>query len=66
MRVRPRRARAARVNAILDTQVVISGATLGMLTLGRFVFLPFQRRKSAQAAQYPKARVCLASCATRP
>jgi len=48
-----RAARAGRssvkVQALSDANLVISAANAGMLALGRFVFLPYQRRKVGQA-----------------
>jgi len=48
--VRPARS-SVKVNA-LATQLVISGATAALLGVGRFAFLPFQRRKVEQASDY--------------
>lgn len=43
--------RASRVvtKASLDTAVVVGGATISMLAVGRLAFLPFQRRSIAKA-----------------
>jgi photosystem I subunit V len=43
--------RTVRPVAALDTAIAISGSTAAFLTLGRFVFLPYQRREAAWNSQ---------------
>lgn len=46
---RPSRATTVAPRAALPPQLVISGATATMLFLGRYVFLPIQRKTNADA-----------------
>lgn len=51
----PKQARSARMatrqvtKAISDVNVIVGGSTVAALALGRFVFLPFQRRTNEKA-----------------
>ncbi|KAG1676831.1 hypothetical protein FOA52_010340 [Chlamydomonas sp. UWO 241] len=50
----PVRARVVKPVAALDPQIVVSGSTAALLSLGRFVWLPYQRRSIAKSEVGPK------------
>ena len=54
-------ARRTRVQALSDTNVIISGATAVTLLLGRFAFLPIQRR-GVEKAGLPQQNGQVSEC----
>lgn len=46
---RPSRASRVVVKAAIDPQIAIGGSTMALLAVGRFGFLPFQRRNITKA-----------------
>mmetsp|Transcript_66196 Transcript_66196/g.145198 ORF Transcript_66196/g.145198 Transcript_66196/m.145198 type:complete len:135 (+) Transcript_66196:1-405(+) len=51
---RPARAAVVKPVAALDPAVIVSGSTAAFLSLGRFVYLPYQRRSAEKADVGPK------------